>query len=761
MHAPSGFGSNSIEKRVQEDTKTFFRVDWTGDFASIIDSCGSIGSCYATVDDMCMCDVTVTDEQVYFDGDTITEEQVLSTLRIGAFHPDMDASFVSSGSNGNVSWFAKNGSLTADSIFEITDKNSILHHRKNTKSTVGIVGSNVTFRNAVHFNSVSEPEARDAHYETNAALDHYFYHPNVAPFLAIRFAQRFGISNPSPRYIETIAAAFRTGSYNCTSNGASISYGTGKYGDLAATIASVLLDREARSVVLDTDPSFGSLKEPLIKLISLMRSLEFTRYYDTDFVDLATDMDARIGQMAQEIPTVFSFFLPEYQPSGPVTQASLVAPEAQIMTGPRSVNFLNGLTSLIKHGLSHCFSGFGVEKPYTKADCTKYFPGQFNGGSRGALSYSPMDTSSTADELATLLTAGRLSADNRRIIGEVINEEPDPIMKIVKAQQLMVYAPEFHSTNIARKNGQTRPEPPVQPASTNDYKAIVYILLDGGADTFNMLAPHTCNQTNDKNETLLEQYYSERKSLAITSDERSLIIDAEGQPCSQFVIHEKLPFIKQLYDEGDLAFFANAGAIHKPVDKDNYGVLTTTQLFAHNAMQQEAQRLDPADAMPGTGVLGRMCDVLSNNGYNAQPITVEDACVATVGVPGEGVDPQSVSTAGAKEFDPKPDTDTFDPRSYIDQLNDATRLQSSVYGETWSNGIQKALDDNEKIRQALSTSQLKTNFVIDSGYAEKLRVVTTLIASRTERGTDRDVFFVGLPGWDDHSVSTQTSNYVM
>jgi cullin-associated NEDD8-dissociated protein 1 len=60
--------------------------------------------------------------------------------------------------------------------------------------------------------SFADPEPRDAHYETDAALDHYFYHSNTAPFVATRLAQRFGISNPSPGYMERIVAAFRSGS---------------------------------------------------------------------------------------------------------------------------------------------------------------------------------------------------------------------------------------------------------------------------------------------------------------------------------------------------------------------------------------------------------------------------------------------------------------------------------------------------------------------------------------------------------------------
>jgi uncharacterized protein (DUF1800 family) len=67
-------------------------------------------------------------------------------------------------------------------------------------------------------------EPRDAHYETDAALDHYFYHPNTAPFVATRLAQRFGVSNPSPGYMERIVAAFRSGSYSFSVGSSTITY---------------------------------------------------------------------------------------------------------------------------------------------------------------------------------------------------------------------------------------------------------------------------------------------------------------------------------------------------------------------------------------------------------------------------------------------------------------------------------------------------------------------------------------------------------
>lgn len=66
--------------------------------------------------------------------------------------------------------------------------------------------------------------------------------------------------------------------------------------------------------------------------------------------------------------------------------------------------------------------------------------------------------------------------------------------------------------------------------STNPYKAVVYVLLEGGMDSFNILVQHTCDVTNSDGLTVLEQYYNERTSLTINEDERTRVIDAMGQP---------------------------------------------------------------------------------------------------------------------------------------------------------------------------------------------------------------------------------------
>ena len=161
----------------------------------------------------------------------------------------------------------------------------------------------------------------DAEYETEGTLDHYFYHDNTAPFLAMRLIQRLTISNPSPRYILTVANAFKAGRY-IVGNGQT--FGIGTYGDMAATFASIYLDRESRSVVLDSDPAHGGLREPILKLVSVMRSMKFKSNHPVTFLRRVKDS---IGQLPHDFDSVFSFFLPEYKPFGRVGDATLVAPE--------------------------------------------------------------------------------------------------------------------------------------------------------------------------------------------------------------------------------------------------------------------------------------------------------------------------------------------------------------------------------------------------------------------------------------------------
>lgn len=251
----------------------------------------------------------------------------------------------------------------------------------------------------------------------------------------------------------------------------------------------------------------------------------------------------------------------------------MTSPESQVLTGPKSVETVNTIASFLKYGASSCYGGFGRAEP---SNC-RIGATNRNGGDS---SYDPETNGLVAaadivDDLSTLLTSGRLEKSKRRVITKAyestIAQGKSSKEAIINAQQLVVTSPEFHTTSLGHTIGQTRGLSLSLPESTNiPYKAVVFVMLPGGYDSYNVLVPKTCSVTNSDGKTVSDQYLDQRGAVAFTAGEFDLVIDAtnSNQPCSQFAIHDELKVVKELYDANNLSFFANAGIIN------NQGVST-------------------------------------------------------------------------------------------------------------------------------------------------------------------------------------------
>jgi hypothetical protein len=226
---------------VADNTLNYFKTSWQGgEFPLASDNCDYISGC-TVFNDACICDTDVVEEAV-FTSTPPSRNEILASLRIGAFHPDMFDGIYTVRDCG-VTVYLKSGgdcsNLDEEAIFFVEDDNGVGRYLKNMHSTVRVVGTSFSFRNPVHFISLVDPEVRDAYYETDAVLDHYFYHPNHPPFLATRIIQRFGISNPSPRFVESVAEAYKSGSFQ----GAGRNFGSSSYGDLGAMVGLYVVSR--------------------------------------------------------------------------------------------------------------------------------------------------------------------------------------------------------------------------------------------------------------------------------------------------------------------------------------------------------------------------------------------------------------------------------------------------------------------------------------------------------------------------------------
>ena len=163
--------------------------------------------------------------------------------------------------------------------------------------------------------------------DVDAAIEVLFNHPNVGPFIGRRLIQRLVKSNPSPAYIKRISEVFADN-------------GSGERGDLGAVIKAILLDPEPRNCELTDDLSSGMLREPFVRYTHFSRALNVEQYYDR-FWNACYDFWQNTGQSVLGAKSVFNFFLPDYQPNGPIADEGLVAPEFQIHNSRSSIGMMN------------------------------------------------------------------------------------------------------------------------------------------------------------------------------------------------------------------------------------------------------------------------------------------------------------------------------------------------------------------------------------------------------------------------------------
>ena len=97
-------------------------------------------------------------------------------------------------------------------------------------------------------------------YDLEQALDSIFYHPNVGPFICRQLIQRLVMSNPSRDYVYRVTQVFNDD-------------GTGTRGNMQAVVKAILLDYEARSPDLLSEPTYGKQREPLLKITGVARAL--------------------------------------------------------------------------------------------------------------------------------------------------------------------------------------------------------------------------------------------------------------------------------------------------------------------------------------------------------------------------------------------------------------------------------------------------------------------------------------------------------
>ncbi|MEL6487926.1 MAG: DUF1501 domain-containing protein, partial [Pseudomonadota bacterium] len=296
-------------------------------------------------------------------------------------------------------------------------------------------------------------------------------------------------------------------------------------------------------------------------------------------------------------------------------------------------------------------------------------------------------------------------------------------------------------------------------ADTSDYRALVCVFLFGGLDSHDVVIPYQ--------PTEYDGWRSIRRSFVArqgaSRDRGSLLPLARAsrppEELPQHALAPELAGIKALYDAGDAAVVANVGPLVEPVTRQTFeaGIARVPpRLFSHNDQQNIWQAGAPEGAQFGWG--GLFADaVLASGGNGNQPqfttITTEE-----VGpfLTGRTTSPFRIGTGGAPQINILEEFADQSKPAFVSAVREQLAARSFAGGHVIERDIAakfaSGLDSNDFYAQALASGVPNFAGFGPGPLSAQLRAVANTIAVRGQLSASRQIFFVGLGGFDTHSA---------
>jgi uncharacterized protein (DUF1501 family) len=279
--------------------------------------------------------------------------------------------------------------------------------------------------------------------------------------------------------------------------------------------------------------------------------------------------------------------------------------------------------------------------------------------------------------------------------------------------------------------------------TAGDYRALVCVFLFGGMDQTSTLVPFNTTEFNAL--TTL------RGSIARPATEFVSIGNVASQANRSFALAKELSPLASLYAQKKLAIVANVGPMYAPLTKAQYqagAAGVPPQLFSHNDQQSVWQSSGVEGATVGWG--GRFGDLLASSNANNPIFSTISVNGTAVFLYGNKVQQFQVGSGG-------PATVPSLQRLY-GSTQAGTALQQIITvstGPLFESHLGQLTDRALKANQTLSTtlsaaSTLNTVFNGNNSLAQQLKMVARLISVQKSLGMGRQVFFVGMGGFDHH-----------
>ncbi len=285
-------------------------------------------------------------------------------------------------------------------------------------------------------------------------------------------------------------------------------------------------------------------------------------------------------------------------------------------------------------------------------------------------------------------------------------------------------------------------------APPGDYKALVCVFLYGGNDYANTLIPYDPSSYN--------LYQGFRANLAVS---RVFLDPTVLNPVTplpngqQYALAPEMAALIPRFNAGALSVLLNIGSLVQPITKAQYtggNVPLPPKLFSHNDQQSYWQSSSPEGASSGWG--GRMGDLFQASNASGSAFTCIGLNGNAIYLSGQTAFQYQLTTTGAVALNAV-NSPLFGSSSASAALKTMLNTpRTHLLENEYLNVSQRSLSAYSSISQAFGKVALTTTFPLANSLGDQLQAVAKLIAARSSLSVKRQVFFVSLGGFDNHTL---------
>lgn len=275
-------------------------------------------------------------------------------------------------------------------------------------------------------------------------------------------------------------------------------------------------------------------------------------------------------------------------------------------------------------------------------------------------------------------------------------------------------------------------------------KAMVFIMLDGGNDSFNMLVPTSAKH--------FQEYQQTRSNLALAKSDLLPLDgfqDAEGR---RFGVHNSMKEVQNLFANKRLAFVANIGPMIEPVTKQKFyanqlklplGLMSHSDQFKHWQTARPSERIN-------RGWFGYFADSLQQN-KPLQDIPMNISLAGNNIVQnGNTSRPYAITKSGSVGLYINEESTPLNEQlleHFVKSLN--TSYPGDPFKQSYLSITREAQAQHEVFKQAVEKIEVNTRFS-DTDLSQQLRKVAQSIKAADQLNHAQQTFFLRYIGWDHH-----------